>query len=252
MSEAASNDSGRGRPGRRWRLATRIVLGLILLAVAGFVGLSWYSVSALRGHPGFGGFSTTDTTVISFQLGGCPFAVPLTAENWKHFHVGDHGRIIRMLIKDYTDVPVSAQGGIATRLKIRADFSAPLEARELFDGLEHLVPVGKGRFLSRTELFLERTLAGDLRSLIACSVLGAKLGLDDVLVVAGHDVQDRLARRNHAARGEDLEADDDAGAGCCDVGAPEFVGGGNAPLARSIVWSKRSTSPAVSAPTGTA
>lgn len=42
MSEAACNDSGRGRPGRRWRLATRIALGLVLLVVAGFVGLSWY------------------------------------------------------------------------------------------------------------------------------------------------------------------------------------------------------------------
>mgnify|MGYP001454491442 CR=1 FL=1 len=76
MSGVISDHGERRQCGRRWRLAARLGIGFVLLAVAGFVGLSWYSVSAIRSHPGFGGFSTTRTDLVQVDLGGRHYAIP--------------------------------------------------------------------------------------------------------------------------------------------------------------------------------
>lgn len=201
MRNPASEDGNRRPRGRRLGPAARIVVGLLLAAVAGFVGLSWSSDSALRSHPGFAGFSTTDTTVIRFELGGHRYAVPAnyldlppvgrtkthdatlirtlwpslegrTKENYDRFRVKDHGQIVSILLTTYDRFPVTAAEGVRIMLNIKKKGSAPLEARAPVDGLERLVPVGGYTMIGRYEILVERR-DSEITSFLACRPHGA-------------------------------------------------------------------------------
>lgn len=157
MSGIASED-GQRRRCRRWRLTARLALGLVLLAGAGFAGLSWYSVAAIRSHPWFGGFSTTSTNLIQVQLSDRHYAIPAnyidsgpsevngrktilletlwpslegrTKENYGQFRVGHHGQTIGIFLMTFDHLPISAVDGVRNRLAIEKESRAPLQAKD--------------------------------------------------------------------------------------------------------------------------
>ena len=187
-------------PRKGWKVVVWVAGGFLALVAIGVLVLGYYSYRAISHHPGLAGVATTETTPIAVRIGGREYRVPAnyvrgtlsktheqetllllalwpnmdgrTSENYAHFRVGDHGRKILMLLTDFGQYQVSAFKGLENRLNTRMENSGPLEARGKVDGLEHLVPVGKGRRLTRYEIFVQRT-EGKLESFIACSPDGS-------------------------------------------------------------------------------
>jgi hypothetical protein len=169
--------------------------GFLALVAVGVLALGYISYRAISQHPGFAGTATTKTTLVAIGLGGRRFEIPAnyfygppepafdqrdilllalwptmdgrTSENYGHFRVGDFGRKILMLLKDFRQYPVSAFEGVENRLNRTLEVEGPLEAQGMVDGLEHLVPLQKRTQFLPYELFIQRS-EGKLESFILC------------------------------------------------------------------------------------